>query len=398
MRLLQINVTANWGSTGKIAEEIGKVAIDNGWESWIAYGRGNPTSKSNLIRIGNDFDMKVHAVQSRLFDNHGLASRKVTKKFIERIKEIKPDIIHLHNIHGYYLNYPLLFDYLKEWGGPVVWTQHDMWAITGHCAFWGIEECPKWKTECEHCPRLNTYPKSIWLDKSKYNFNLKQKTFSSLPNLTLVPVSNWLSDLLGQSFLSNIPRKVIYNGVDVSTFKPSGNGDGKYVISVASIWEDRKGLSDFYKLRSLLPNDIGIVLVGLSKDQIKNLPNGIDGIERTSSKEKLASLYSSALALVNPTYDDNFPTVNIEALASGTPVITYNTGGSPEAINSETGYVVKRGDVAGLAESIIDICNSDYRIKKTLCRERALELFASDKNYMEYLKLYKMLTNVNQVE
>lgn len=393
--LLQINVTANWGSTGKIAEDIGKLAIENGWESWIAYGRGNPLSASNLIRIGSDWDMKVHALKSRIQDNHGLSSKITTKRFIKQIEEIKPDIIHLHNIHGYYLNYPILFEYLKKWGGPVIWTLHDIWPITGHCAYFGIEECTKWKTGCNNCPRLDTYPKSIFFDNSENNYNLKKEIFTSLSNITLIPVSNWLSDLLAQSFLRNIPKQTIHNGVDVSVFKPYEEGNGNYIIGVASIWEDRKGLTDFHKLRKILPADIGILLVGLSEDQIQNLPSGIKGIERTTSKEKLASLYSSAIALVNPTYEDNFPTVNIEALASGTPVITYNTGGSSEAIDSNTGFVVKKGDIAGLANSIVNLYNLDLISRKKMCRERAIELFASDKKYTEYIELYKLLTNIN---
>lgn len=389
--LLQINVTANWGSTGKIAEDIGKIAIANGWESWIAYGRGNPTSASNLIRIGDDLDMKVHAIQSRLLDNHGLSSKEATKSFIKRIEEIKPDIIHLHNIHGYYLNYPILFEYLKRWGGPVVWTLHDIWPITGHCAYFGIDECQKWMTGCGKCPHLKSYPKSILLDRSKHNYILKKEYFNSLPNLTLVPVSNWLSKILSQSFLNDIPRKTIHNGIDVFIFSPHNNGHSNYILGVANVWEDRKGLSDFFKLREILPSDIDIVLVGLTNDQIERLPIGINGLTRTSSKEELASLYSSAIAFVNPTYEDNFPTVNIEALSSGTPVITYNTGGSPEAIDDKTGKVVEQGDIRTMANTVLDILNDPSLFSPFACRKRAESYFNKRTQYDLYIDLYNSL-------
>ena len=174
--LLQINVTANWGSTGKIAEDIGRIAIEAGWESWIAYGRGNPHSQSKLIRIGSDFDMNLHGLQTRLFDNHGLASNKATKHFIKQIKAINPDIIHLHNIHGYYINYEILFDYLKEWGGPVVWTLHDCWPFTGHCAYYEFSNCYRWKSRCYDCPQIKSYPASLCYDRSTKNFFDKQES------------------------------------------------------------------------------------------------------------------------------------------------------------------------------------------------------------------------------
>ena len=392
--LLQINVTANWGSTGKIAEDIGKLAIDAGWESWIAYGRGNPTSKSNLIRIGNDWDMRLHGLQSRLFDNHGLASHRVTRKFIEQIKQIRPDIIHLHNIHGYYLNYPLLFDFLKEYNAPIIWTLHDCWLYTGHCAYYDYAKCERWRSECHDCPQLRSYPISIWRDRSKRNFLQKKESFLGLKNLTFVPVSDWLNKELSESFLSVYPAITIHNGIDLSVFSPSStlvkDKNQKVILGVASVWDKRKGLEEFVKLRTLLPENYTIMLVGLSQEQISTLPSGITGIRRTENVRQLADLYSMADAFVNPTLEDNFPTTNLEALACGTPVITYNTGGSPEAIDTESGFVVPYQDIDALAKNVIETCESQPFTSEQ-CRKRAETLYDKQKVFKRYINLYNSL-------
>ncbi|MBD5353584.1 MAG: glycosyltransferase [Bacteroides sp.] len=392
--LLQINVTANWGSTGKIAEDIGKLAIEVGWESWIAYGRGEPTSKSNLIRIGNDWDMRLHGLQSRLLDNHGLASKKVTKEFIDRIKEIKPDIIHLHNIHGYYLNYPLLFDFLKEYGAPIVWTLHDCWPFTGHCAYYDFAKCDHWQIECHDCPQLRSYPASLWRDRSKDNFYQKKESFLGVDNLTFVPVSDWLHNELSKSFLAQYPAVTIHNGIDLSVFTPSDtlvtDSTKKVVLGVASVWDRRKGLDEFIKLRKLLPDNYTIILVGLSHDQIATLPQGITGLRRTENVRQLVDLYSMADVFVNPTLEDNFPTTNLEALACGTPVITYDTGGSPEAIDGQTGIVVPYQDVDVLAEKVRYLCESaPFAIGQ--CRLRAEKNYDKQKVFKQYINLYNNL-------
>lgn len=393
MKLLQINVTANSGSTGKITEDIGKIAISLGWESWIAYGRGKPSSESNLIRIGNDFDMCMHGLSTRFFDNHGLASRIVTKKFIKQIKEIKPDIIHLHNIHGYYINYKILFEFLKNYGVPIVWTWHDIWPITGHCASYGRLKCDKWKSGCQNCPRKATYPATFGISRSKRNYLDKKYTFNSIPNIIIVPVSNWLSDIIRNSYLKDLPVKVIHNGVDLNKFNTLGlkNKANPFVIAVANVWTDDKGLKDLIQLRSVLSKDIKIIIVGLKKNQIKNLPSGIEGLSKTSNFEELKKLYSEAIALINPTWGDNFPTVNLEALACGTPVITYRTGGSPESIDELTGIVVEQGDVNGLSAAITKIQNNSDKYTIEQCRKRAEKWFNKDDCFKNYFSLYNEL-------
>lgn len=394
MKLLQINVTANWGSHGKIAENIGKLAIKEGWESWIAYGRGTPTSESHLIRIGNARDMKMHGVETRLFDNHGLASKGVTKRFIEQVKELKPDLIHLHNIHGYYINYPELFRFLKEYGAPVVWTLHDCWSMTGHCAHFEYVKCNRWQTECHDCPQKKIYPTSLFADRSRRNHEQKKASFLGCPNLTFVPVSDWLDRQLKQSFLSSYPTMVIQNGIDISVFKPSDvekNGEGKIILGVASVWGQRKGLEDFIKLRELLPEEYQIILVGLNQKQIAGLPQGIKGISRTENVGQLIDLYSMADVFVNPTLEDSFPTVNLEALACGTPIVTYRTGGSPEAIDEKTGIVVEKGNVSGLAKAIKKVVDNPALYTSEYCRERAVEHFNQDICFRKYIELYQKL-------
>lgn len=392
-RLLQINVTANWGSTGRIAEKIGQLALDAGWESYVAYGRHYTPSKSRLIKIGGRCDFAYHLLQSRLFDRHGLASKSATLKLIATIRQIKPSVIHLHNIHGYYLNYQLLFDYLRGCGVPVVWTLHDCWAFTGHCAFFDMPKCNKWTECCHDCPALCKYPQSLFIDRSRQNFKLKKECFTSLSNLTLVPVSDWLNALVGKSFLCKHSKTVIKNGINVNVFKPAEKqleDELVHIIGVASRWTQRKGFSDFFKLRNLLGDKYEITLVGLSKQQIRDLPDGINGKERTNSIDELAKLYSRADMFVNPTYEDNYPTTNLEAIACGTPVITYNTGGSPEVVDAHIGLVVPVGDVQALAGAIKTLGHkSGLTVER--CRAKAVSNFDEVTSFSTYFNLYKKL-------
>ena len=400
MRLLQINVSANWGSHGKIAEAIGKLVIKNGGESTIAFGRYYNQSKSNLIHIGGESDIKFHGVATRLFDRHGLESIKVTKDFIHEAEKYNPDIIHLHNIHGYYLNYPLLFEWLKRLEKPIVWTLHDCWSYTGHCAYYTYNQCEKWQSGCNKCPGLDSYPKSFF-DGSKRNYKKKMESFLGLDKLVLVPVSEWLAKDLKKSFLRNYHIEVIHNGINLDVFKPSldkgiistlGAGERKILLGVASVWEKRKGLEEFIKLREILSDEYVIVLVGLTEKQKNKLPNGIIGITRTNNQEELVNLYSSADVFVNPTLEDNFPTTNLESLACGTPVVTYKTGGSPEAIDGNTGIVVPYKNIKSLKEAVINVCQTK-RFSLESCRQRAILYFNQDLVFAKYISLYNNLLN-----
>jgi len=340
----------------------------------------------------------MHYVEGLLFDNHGLASRKATRKVVEQIKELKPDVIHIHCIHGYYLNYRILFEYLNSTHIPIVWTFHDCWAFTGHCAHFVTADCEKWKAGCYDCPRHGTYPKSF-VDFSKRNYKLKKSLFTANNNLHVVPVSEWLARLTRESFLGGKDVRVIHNGVDISLFKPSGQVKNEKIriLGVSGWWTKTKGFEDFFRLRELLDRKkYEITMVGLSSDQVKSLPEGITGIEHTESVQELAALYATSDIFFNSTYADTFPTVNIEALACGTPVLTYCTGGSPEAVTPETGWVVEQGDLESVA-SIIKSLTLDQGVKKmrAACRERAVSIFDKDKCFKEYINLYEELTHYN---
>lgn len=394
-KLLQINITANWGSTGKIAEQIGLCAMKHEWESYIAYGRWCNPSKSHLIKVGNKLDMYMHYGEQRIRDNEGLCSRRATKRLIKRICEINPDVVQLHNIHDHYLNYRLLFEYLNKTDIKVVWTLHDCWAFTGHCFHFVTKNCDKWKNGCFECPLKNEYPKTF-LDRSKKHWLLKKELFAGCKNLTIVPVSDWLANFVKESFLKEKRIHVIKNGVDLNIFKPTtslylSEPNRKFkILAVSSVWYPDKGELDIYKLREMLSEDqFEITIVGLSAEQHKELPKGIIGIQRTQNLQELVQLYSNADVLINPTYADTFPTVNLEALACGTPVITYRTGGSPEAIDEKTGVVIEQGDVDGLVAAIRMM--KEKPLSSTDCRKRAEERFDKDKCFEKYLELYEKL-------
>ena len=400
MILLQINTTVNTGSTGRIAEEIGQRALAAGYDSYIAYGRSARESRSKLIRIGSSWSVRLHGLASLLFDAHGFASRRATKKLIKRIDAIHPDIVLLHNVHGYYLHIGLLLSYLKEKAVPVFWTLHDCWPFTGHCSYFDACDCRKWQLHCERCPNRKGYPQSLFVDRSRRNFDKKRALLTALPDVTFIPVCKWMGGIVEGSFMKGRPQHVIYNGTDTEVFRPQEAGaleemrkkyhiEGKHVIlGVASIWDSRKGLPDFEWLQARLPEECRIALVGLSDQQIEHLPKGIVGIRRTESVRELAALYSLADVFVNPTYVDNFPTTNIEALACGTPVVTYDTGGSPEAIDARTGIVVPKGDREGLKNAILSIISRKAECSGDACRERALSHFNKDDRFGDYIELF----------
>lgn len=397
--LFKINTFVNSRSTGRIAEGIGKLALSYGWNSYIAFGREEKASSSMKICIGTDWDVKYHGILTRLSDKHGLASSKATIQLIQEMDKINPDIIHLHNLHGYYLNYKLLFSYLSTLSTPVIWTLHDCWSYTGHCAYYDYAKCDKWKNGCGHCPQLDKYPKSFY-DRSQKNWTDKKEAFTSLKNLVLVPVSHWLSRELSQSFFKTTFRTVIHNGVDVDIFKASPveeyRKDSKInkkfvVLGVANVWEQRKGLNDFIQLAKLIPDDICIVLIGVSELQKRTLPDNILSISRTENIEQLVKWYSIADCFVNPTYEDNFPTTNIEALSCGTPVISYETGGSMEAITPETGFVVEKGNLSSLLEKIMHLKSIGKDRYSSLCRKHVELHFNQWDRYNEYFTLYNKL-------
>lgn len=359
MRILIINSVCGIGSTGRICADLAQQFEKDGHEVKIAYGRSGYVPekfKKYAVRIGTDFDVKLHALRTRLFDTHGFGSKSATKKFLKWADEFNPDLVWLHNIHGYYINIEMLFDWLKSRPQTQVkWTLHDCWAFTGHCSYFTMANCNKWQTQCSNCPQIKTYPSSLY-DNSKNNFERKKAAFTGVKNMTLITPSKWLADLAKQSFLKEYPVEVIYNTIDKNIFKPTPSDfrkkynleNKKIILGVASVWEERKGLKDFLKLAQVLDEKYVIVLVGVSDKQIKTLPKNCIGIKRTSSPQELAQIYTAADVFFNPTYEDNYPTVNLEAQACGCPVITYDTGGCRETIytaNSKIIPVGKWGDI-----------------------------------------------------
>lgn len=396
MKVLQINSVCGSGSTGRIACDIKDVLKQNGDSCRIAYGRGF-YDDPDCFKIENDFTFKTHALLARFTDRQGFYSTAATKRLVGEIERYQPDIIHLHNIHGYYLNIRVLFEYLKQYNRPVVWTLHDCWAFTGHCAYFDYAGCDKWQSGCHHCVQKKGYPASILLDCSAANYRDKKNCFIGLEQMTIVTPSQWLAELVSQSFLSKYPTEVIHNGIDLSVFKPTHGQmaeklqlqNKRIVLGVANIWEERKGLNDFVRLAERLDDDWRIVLVGLSEQQKSALPEKIVGLTRTENVAELAELYTLADFFVNPTYEDNYPTTNLEALACGTPVITYATGGSPESIDDRCGAVVEQGNIEGIHKAI-----SEEFFDMQACLNAAQ---THDKQvcFRQYLNLYQRLLSAN---
>lgn len=405
--LVQINTVVNYTSTGRIAEGIGKAAMAQGWRSVIAFGRHARTSASERIDLSDRWGTATHVLLTRVADRHGLHSRRATARLIRRLDELRPDVIHLHNLHGYYLDYRGLFGWLREAGVPVVWTLHDCWAFTGHCCYFDALEhfdgpgCTRWISGCMRCPLKHTYPASFGLDRSSTNWAEKRSVFRDLPRLHLVTPCRWLGDQVRRSFLSRHPCATIPYGIDLDAFRPIPDEpaprllglDAKHlVLAVASKWDSRKGLDHITALRSRLPRgSFAIAVVGVNREQARRLPEGVIPIERTESLEELAVLYSRASVFVNPTLADNFPLTNLESLACGTPVVTYDTGGSPEAIDSSTGAVVPKGDVDAAASAIERLAGWDREAVRVRCRHRAASLYSLEAQYRGYVNLYRGL-------
>ena len=398
MKLLQLNpVVRQNTSTGRIMREIGELAMASGWESHIAYSGGRdgvPPHTSQLLPVGNKWDVAAHAVATRLFDAHGLASRQATRRFIRQVEALDPDIVHIHNVHGYWLNYPLLFDYLRQYGKPVVWTVHDCWLYTGHCYHYMYARCEKWRTGCGRCPQQRAFPASWLFDRSAANWRDKRAAFASLPNLTLVPVSDWIRQEMASSFLAEQAFRVIHNGIDLQVFTPDAAEKSRETVylAVAGIWLEEKGFSDLVRLAERLRDDEQLILVGRLHDtQKRRLPARVRVVERTENVRSLAALYAQASVLLNPTWQDNYPTVNLEAIACGTPVVTYRTGGSVEAVTADTGRVVPRGDVAAMLEAARAWAAADRSRTAACCRAYAEAHFDKESCYRQYITLYENL-------
>lgn len=399
MRVLQINSVCGVGSTGRIAVALDKALKKMGHQSVIAYGRGEAKDCEGAIRIGNPLYNYMHVARTRILDDHCFGSRSATHVLVDEIRRLDPDLIHLHNVHGYFVNIDVLFDYLCEAGKPVVWTLHDCWPFTGHCAYFDLVGCDRWKEECHHCPQKHEYPSSILLDQSRRNFQRKKRLFTQVSDMTLVTPSMWLASLVSDSFLRQYPVKVLNNGVNLSVFRPRdslfreryGLYDQFVILGVASTWGKRKGFHHFMELSQHLGEDERLVMVGVTDSEARSLPDGVIGIRKTNSPEELAEAYSAADVFLNLTLEDNFPTTNLEALGCGTPVITFNTGGSVESVDCDCGFVVETGDLSGLLTSIRTVKARTKRSYSEAAIQRARLLYDDQARYLEYVRLYEEL-------
>lgn len=403
MKICYINL-CNYGSTGSIVRQLAEIAKAKGHDVMVAYP---DNFKNKPAQVGDYLieSQRYNYVSGELSTFTGFDccfAVSATRKLLCQLDNFQPDIIHLHNIHGWYINISMLFRYIKKHNVRVVWTLHDCWAFTGHCPHFQENNCEKWKTGCHSCELHMNYPKS-YLDNSKWMYAIKKHCFTGVQNMTIVTPSEWLASLVKQSFLGCYPVQVINNGIDLSVYGPSDSDfrqrfhieDKKVVLGVASQWNNKKGLDVFIELSKRLDEMYQVVLVGTSDKTDALLPGNIISIHRTNNQQELAEVYSAADVFVNPTREDTFPTVNIEALACGTPVVTFDVGGGPEIIGRYCGSIVPKDNINELTKEIVRICTQNV-FKKDNCLLQAKQYRAEEK-YTEYFLFYDNLYINNMV-
>lgn len=398
MRIVQINGGAK-GSTGKIMMGIAEVARAQRHEVMCA----SPITTTNrdagedcgYYRIGTFNSRRINVALARITGFNGCFAWVETSKLLKKIDEFNPDIIHLHNLHDSYINLPLLFSYIKKKHIATVWTLHDCWSFTGQCPYFSMVNCEKWKDGCHDCPQYKEYPSTVY-DNSKRMWKLKRKWFTGVENMTIVTPSKWLAELVRKSYLKEYPIKVINNGIDLEIFKPTpcddmkwgGDNQNKFIVLFVSFgWSVYKGLDVIVELSEKLTDKYQIVVVGSDDKVDAALPDNVISIHRTQDQKQLAKIYSAADVFVNPTREEMFGMVNIEALACGTPVVTFRTGGSPECIDDKSGIVVEKNNIDGMKNTITQICEQQL-FNRSDCVKRA-QMFEGLKKYEEYIELYK---------
>lgn len=394
MRVYQINIFGNL-STGRIATDLYSVLQKNGDECRFAFARNDTAPGISYYKIGTKGDVIVHGVLTRLTDKTAFYSRRPTQSLIEDIKAYKPDVILLHNLHGYYINVEVLFNFLRESKIPVVWTLHDCWSYTGHCCHYSAIKCEKWKIGCNNCQNLSAYPASK-KDNSIWNYKRKKELFTELENMTLVTVSKWLEREVKKSFMQKYPVQTIYNGIDLDVFRPVdsdiksqiGCADKKVILGVASTWHKNKGLSDFIQLSTMLNSNYKIVLVGLTKKMIRELPTNIIGIERMDSIDELVKLYSAADIFFNASIEETFGLPTVEAMACGTPSIVYDCTALPEVCAAGGGYVVKAHDLNAVIQRITSVNFKDNNIENI---RKCVFKYEKNIQYQKYINLFNQI-------
>ena len=390
MKIVQINITCGVGSTGKICLAVSELLKHKGIENYILYSEGDSDYKYG-IKYADRLEIKLEALKSRLFGNYGFNSKALTKKLILKLDEIEPDIVHLHNLHGHNCNLEMLFTYFKEKKIKLFWTFHDCWAFTGYCPHFDMIGCEKWQEQCSDCPQRGAY--SFFFDKSDKLYSKKQELFTGL-DLTIITPSKWLGDQVKKSFLKKYDVRVINNGIDLNIFRPResdfreshGIKDEFLILGVAFNWDERKGIDVFSHLAHTLPGDCRLVLVGTDENTRKLLPDNVIAIGRTENQQQLAEIYTACDLFINATREDTFPTVNIESLACGTPVLTFATGGSGEIIDCTCGMSVEKNDISSLVDAVIYIKEKQPFTKED-CLKKSAE-YRNDDKFKEYAEIY----------
>ncbi len=393
MKLVQINATCGVGSTGKICTAVSELLDKKGVENYTFYVSGS-TSDPHGRKYMAPLEIKLQALSSRILGNYGFNTYFSTKKLVKELEMISPDIVHLHNLHGHNINLNLLFSYFQAHPEiKLFWTFHDCWAFTGYCPHFTMAKCENWRTGCGSCPQKREY--TWFFDRSKTLYHKKKALFTGL-DLTVITPSRWLGELVKQSFFKDCPVKVIPNGIDLEIFKPTAGNfrermgiTEKYmVLAVAFGWDAKKGLDAVLRLSELLDENYRIVMVGTNDSVDKQLPKNIISVHRTQNQRELAELYTAADVFINTTREENFPTVNMEAVACGTPVVTFDTGGSKEMLDATCGRAVPCEDIEAMKKQIVEICE-----KGILNREDCLlkaKTYAKDISFDNYMKEYNL--------
>ena len=396
MKVVEINSGIH-GSTGTIMLSIANLVRADGEEAYTFSAPKSENAPTGHAFFGSKVENMIHRGMSVLSGISGKGSAIGTRSLLRKIDAIQPDILHLHNMHGWYIDLPMLFEYIKKNTIRTVWTLHDCWGFTAQCSHFTMEKCEKWKTGCHDCPRYRIYPYT-WVDRTRKMWQLKKDWFSGVKNMVIVTPSEWLANLVRQSFLREYEVKVIHNGIDLSIFKPTyGNFRKKYglegkkiVLGVASGWSERKGLDVLVQLSETLPEEYKVVIVGTTEEVDRKLPPNILSIHRTHNQKELAELYTAADVFANPTREETFGLVNVEAIACGTPVVTFNVGGTSETVNENTGIVVDCDDFEAMKNAITELTSKE--IQFCHCKNHA-EKFSVENKFQEYIELYKKLLN-----
>lgn len=392
MKVLFVNLVYAVGSTGKIITDMMEVLKRSGHDARVLYGVGEKSDDPDAVRVSGKPGYYFHNAVSRFTDHAGLYSWAATRKLIREIRAFSPDVIHLHTLHGFYVNYEMLFRFLKQAGVPVIWTLHDCWAFTGHCTHFSQANCTQWQTLCRDCRLLCRYPHCYGRGDVTRNYLRKKAAFTGVKNLTLTTPSQWLADQAAHSFLRDYPCVVVPNGIDRAVFHPRPSGlraayhlqDKKIILGVANAWNARKGLPDMLALAERLGAAYQVVLIGLTERQLPHIPPNVLGLLRTADRTELAQWYTAADVFVNPTYEETFGLTTVEAQACGTPAVVYATDGCPETVLTEDSVLVAQGDREALVRAVREVAQRGVCVD-----DHAADRLDKNRAYEKYVRLYE---------